>query len=118
MTNKMTYTNALEFVMTTYDLPTDVSDKLSALVAQLEKRSNSATRKPTAKQTENASLKETIQQSLANHGSPATITELLENYGDFEGVSNQRLTALMSQLVREGVVTRGKEGRKSVFSLA
>lgn len=96
----------------------EVIAKLNGMIEALEKKSGSASTKPTAKQVENAGIKSTVLEVLKGTTAPKTITELLEMSPDFEGMSNQRMTALVNQLVREGSVLRNKEGRKSVFSAA
>ena len=61
---KMTNVKALEYVMANCELPTDVAEKLGKMKEQFVKK-NSADRKPTANQTENAGLKVAILGGLA-----------------------------------------------------
>ena len=117
MTNsKMTYVAALTYVLTNCpNLPEDVAEKLTALKAQTEKR-NTADRKPTAKQVENASLAERVVEVLRNASAPLTVTEIMGRDEVLAPLSNQKVSALIRGLGATVVKTTDK--RVSKFSLA
>lgn len=119
MTNKMTNKNALEFVLSTCALPTEVSDKLTAMVAAIE-RKNSAERKPTAKQTENAVLRSALVEFVNENaeGDGFTVTDLLKSCPAVEGKSNQYVSAILRQAVLAGEVSKGTVKRKTYFAPA
>lgn len=76
------------------------------------KKSSSA---QTAKQIENESIKELILDTLAENNEPMTISQLMKCEGlDY---TNQRLSALMKQLVDTDKVVKTSEKRVSYFSL-
>jgi len=113
---KMTYVAALSYVLTNCtDLPTEVADKLTALKAQTEKR-NTADRKPTKAQVANEALKAQVVAVMTKE--PATVTELMARSADLSALSNQKVSALVNALVREGVALKVPDGRKSTFCLA
>lgn len=113
---KMTYVAALNYVLTNCtDLPTEVADKLTALKAQTEKR-NTADRKPTAKQVENAGLAEKVVEVLTAASEPLTVTEIMARCDTLSALSNQKVSALIRGLGDRVVKTTDK--RVSKFSLA
>ena len=76
----------------------------------------SSTKKTTAHQKENEGVKATILANLTSEGQ--TVTELMASSADFDGFTNQRLSALLRQLVIDGKVVKTIEGKKSYFSVA
>lgn len=110
MTNAMALTMALEVV-------TDVEAraKLEKMLAQAQKKS-SAEKKPTATQVENVGLKEAILLSMVE-GEKYTVTDLMKSCEELAGLSNQRVSALVRQLLLDGKVTREEIKRKAYFSL-
>ena len=116
MANKMTNKGALQFVLDTYDVPADVAEKLNAMLAQLEKKSG-AERKPTARQVENAKIKDKILSQMEPNVL-YTVGEMLKKFDTSEDMTSQRLTALLSQMADDGAVAKTKEKGKSLFSLA
>ena len=115
MTNKMTNKRALEYVLENCNVPAEVAEKLTAMIASLEKRSSSTTRKPTTKQTENAGLRDAIYGYLLNSGAKVTCTELTKSLEVLDGMNNQRVSALLRPLVADGLVLKDTVKGKSVF---
>lgn len=113
---KMTNVKALEYVMANCELPTDVAEKLVKMKEQFVKK-NSADRKPTATQTENAGLKVAILGGMAT-GKAYTITDLMKCIPELAELSNQRVSAIVRQLKDEGAVTREEIKRKAYFTKA
>lgn len=113
MTNeKMTYATALNFVLENCELPKDVKAKLTKLKEQNEKKS-SADRKPTAKQEENEGLKKAIVDGMEKDRL-YTITELMKVIPELEGITNQRVSAIIRPLL--GVkIERIEDKRKAYF---
>lgn len=115
---KTTYKTAVEYAIAHLtDAPADVQDKLAALAASLEKKSG-AERKPTATQVANEGFKSAIVDFLGNADAPQTVTDVLKGIAAFDGFSNQKVSALMSQLVKDGVVVKTTDKRRSYFALA
>lgn len=82
-------------------------------LALLDKKAQN--KKATKTQTENVGLKATILEVLAQ-GS-GTVTEIQNRNAELKALSNQKVSALIKQLVDEGKVAKSTEGRKSVFAL-
>ena len=100
MANKMTNKGALQFVLDTYDVPEDVAEKLTSMLTQLEKKSG-AERKPTARQVENAKIKDKILSQMEPNVL-YTVGEMLKKFDTSEDMTSQRLTALLSQMTEDG----------------
>ena len=113
---KMTNVKAIEYVMENCVLPDDVKEKLGKMKDQFVKK-NSAERKPTANQTENANLKVAILGGMAT-GKAYTITDLMKCIPELSDLSNQRVSAIVRQLKDEGSVTREEIKRKAYFTKA
>ena len=85
-------------------------------IEALDKKSASAKGKASKVQKENEGTKELILAVLRTMENGATCTELIkadEGLGEF---SNQKLSALLRQMIAEGVVTRAEVKGKAVFS--
>lgn len=114
MTNKITYAVALDVAIKAVG-EGEVAEKLTALKAQLAKKS-SGERKPTATQKENVGFKEAIVNGLGDD--KYTITDIIKAVPEVGGLSNQRVSALVRQLVADGVLVREEIKRKAYFSVA
>ena len=117
---KMTYVNAINAVLTAVKdnditaINSEVVEKLIALGQSLEKRNSSHSNgKPTKKQAENADVKVAIKTVLADHD-PMKCGDI----ASLVGISGQKCSALLSQMVKAGEVVKSEEKRVSLFSLA
>ena len=95
----------------------DNADMVAFIDHEIELLSKkSGSRKPTANQVANEGLKEVILANLTSEG--MTASEVLASATDFEGMSNQKISALLKQLVNEGKVVKTSDKKKSIFKLA
>lgn len=83
-------------------------------IALLEKRSNSP-KKPTKKQIENAELVESIYESM-EVGKQYTCGAMLEEFPCCEGLSSQKVNAMLKKLVDSGRVEREVVKRVTYFT--
>ena len=117
-TTKREYYNILlgiEAVNSNPDLVAFIENEISLL----DKKSNSSSdRKLTARQSENAGLKEAILAYLRQND-PATITELMKNVPELmaiENLTNQRTSAIVRQMIEiDKTVERLVEKRTAYF---
>ena len=84
---------------------------------ELLAKKNSADKKPTAQQSANESVKQAILATI-EPGRLYTVTEIQKSVPECADLSNQRVSALMRQMVADGLVERTEEKRKAYFSLA
>lgn len=105
---KMTYAVAIDNAING-KIDAETIERLEALKAQLAKRNGSGKKGLTKAQKENVGLKNQILEVLGADGMTAT------EVGGAIGETCQRASALLNQLVKEGLVQRDKEGRKTIF---
>lgn len=75
------------------------------------------TRKPSKNQLANATYKKAILDILVETDRPLTVSEVMGHVG-VEGLTNQRVSALLTQLKNEGKVVRTEVKRKAYFEIA
>ena len=103
---KMTYAQALEIAIAVVD--GEAKERLEALKVSIEKR-NSADRKPTKTQRENEGLKEDLQTILTTDGRQC------KDLAGVLGISPQKCSALLAQLVKAGKAEKYVEKRVTYF---
>jgi hypothetical protein len=123
MAKKMTKKERFMQILNNYDLKADDIDFINHEIELLEKRnSNGGDKKPTAKQLENADLKTVILDFLAdNPDTKFTITDMWKDIpvlANNPEMSNQRISAIVRQLVMDKLVIRDEIKRKAYFSIA
>lgn len=84
-------------------------------LALLDKKARN--KKATKTQEENVGIKATILEVLAIIGS-GTVTDIQNGNAELSALSNQKVSALVRQLVESGKVVKTVEKKKSIFSLA
>jgi hypothetical protein len=82
---------------------------------ELLAKKNSAEKKPTEKQTENNGIRETILEVLTDNGGMMTITDIQKANAELGEMSNQRVSALIRQMILAGEVERIEDKRKAYF---
>lgn len=111
-------TNTITIDKTVFNV-SDVVDKLESMAAALDNKSAGATRKPTAKQTENIGFRGNIMEFLReNPNRLLTCTEIGKEVAELNGMNNQRISALMKPLVEGGEVVKTSVKGKTLFQLA
>ena len=83
---------------------------------ELLNKKNSRSGKPTKTQLENEKIKNTILDILQTTGKPMTVTQLLTN-DELDGLSNQRVSALLTQLRKADAVVRTVEKKVAFYSI-
>ena len=74
-------------------------------------------KKATKTQEQNVGIKATILKVLATIGS-GTVTDIQNGNEELSALSNQKVSALVRQLVESGEVVKTVDKKKSIFSLA
>lgn len=94
------------------DLVTFCEDRID----KLSKKSTST--KPSKNQIANESIKETLVSILTELDNPSTVSEIMTDPRIEVGTSNQKITSLLIQLVKEQRVVNTKEKGKSYYAVA
>ena len=87
-------------------------------MALLAKKNASDSRKPTATQEANEKYKALILEFLSVQPEGRTCTEVAKSVPELNDFNNQKIAALMRQLVEAGRVNKATVKGKSVFTLA
>lgn len=111
---KMTKADYFRQIMANYSLSEDEKAFIEHELELLAKK-NSAEKKPTAVQVANEGIKGAILEAMED-GKKYTITDLMKCVDACAELSNQRVSALVRQLVTDGSVERTEEKRKAYFS--
>lgn len=121
MSNKITKRESFKMIIEVLENNdrADLVEVMNHEIELLDKKKASG--KMTKTQTENVGIKEIILQALTTANEPITITDLLKNnveLYDATAGSNQKVSALMTQLKKENKVVRTTNGKKALFSIA
>lgn len=87
-------------------------------VELINNKSAKASSKPTKTQTENANIKVLIMGALRKIGAYVTISDMQGQTPELAEYTNQKLSALMRQLVESGEVVKTVDKKKSYFTVA
>ena len=110
MTKRDYFTAILEKYPLTADEKAFVEHELDLLA-----KKNASDKKPTAQQTANEGIKQSIVDGMEN-GKAYTITDIIKSVPECADLTNQRVSALMRQLVENGAVVRTEDKRKAYFT--
>ena len=100
-----------------YGLSNEHKEFLESRITQLDKKASSSSGKQTATQKANADLKEKILAEMES-GKAYTISDMLKNLECCAELSNQKVSAVMKQLVDAHLVVRTEDKRKAFFTKA
>ena len=81
-------------------------------------KKNTSDRKPTATQEANVKYRNLILEFLSMQDSGKTCTEIAKGVDELSEFNNQKIAALMRQLVEAGKVSKATVKGKSIFSVA
>lgn len=84
---------------------------------ELLAKKNSAEKKPTEKQTENAGIKDIIMEVLTDEENGMTISAMQKKCAELAEYSNQKISALVRQMILDGIVEKTEEKGKAYFRL-
>lgn len=115
MTKKVTKREMFEQIKANYNLN---ADEVAFIDHELEllakKNASGGERKPTATQKANEGIKDEILSVMS--ADAVTVTEIVKSLeGDY---TNQKVSALLRQLIADGKVEKVVDKRKSLFKLA
>ena len=114
---KKTQKELFNEILNGYGLSAEHKAFLESRVAQLEKKSASKSDKPTATQKANAELKDKILAEM-EADKAYTISDMLKALPSCAELSNQKVSAVMKQMVESYRVIRTEDKRKAYFTKA
>lgn len=116
MADKMTKKDYFVQIKENYTLTDDEIAFIDHEIELLSKKA-SGERKPSARQTENEGVKTAILEAM-DENTLYTIEDMRKTFECLAGMTSQRISALVSQLVKEQSIVRTVDKRKAFFSLA
>ena len=114
MANKTTKVEMFNAIKAVEGLSQDMIDFIDHEVELLQKKA--ANKKATKTQQENVEIKAEIKSVLTSKG--ATVTEIQAKSPTLAELSNQRVSALLRQMIESGEVVKTTDKKKSYFALA
>jgi len=101
---------AIEEVKGNQDLVDFINHEIELLT-----RKNSSEKKPTAAQLENEKTAEVVLATLVENGNGMTVTEIIKSNKDLSEFTNQKITAILRNLISADKVERIEDKRKTLF---
>ena len=101
---------AIEEVKGNQDLVDFINHEIELLT-----RKNSSEKKPTAAQLENEKTAEVVLATLVENGNGMTVTEIIKANNDLSEFTNQKITAILRNLISADKVERIEDKRKTLF---
>ena len=114
-TTKMTKRDYFTAILTKYPLTDDEKAFVEHELELLTKK-NSADKKPTAQQVANDGIKTAIADGMTANRL-YTVTELIKEIPECAELTNQRVSALLRQMIADGTVVKTVDKRKSYFQI-
>ena len=112
LTKKEKYGMVLDYIKENEMLVEFITNEMELLSKK------SARTAPTKTQVENENIKNVIVDTLKALDRPVIITELQSANPELATYSNQKISALLTQLVNANIVTRIVDKKKAYFSIA
>jgi hypothetical protein len=114
---KMTQRDYFNQILALPDLPADIAEFVKGRIEALDKKAGKSSDKPTATQIANKGIKSAIVEGMVE-GKQYTITDLIKSNPALAELTNQKVSALVRQLIADNVVVRTEDKGKAYFSLA
>ena len=111
----MTKRDYFTAILTKYPLTDDEKAFVEHELELLTKK-NSADKKPTAQQMANDGIKTAIADGMTPNRL-YTVTELIKEIPECAELTNQRVSALLRQMIADGTVIKTVDKRKSYFQI-
>lgn len=95
---------------------TDIVEFCNREIELLNKRVSS--KKPTKVQVANIGLMDAIGEVLGNAEAAMTVGEIIAADARLEGLTSQKMSALLTKMCKDGQVVKTYEKKKAYFSIA
>lgn len=115
MANKMTKKDYFAQILANYPLTEDEQKFIHNELDLLAKKN--ASKKPTSTQVANEGIKTAILDNL-DADTKYTITDIMKTVPECADLTNQKVSAIVRQMVDDGSMIRVEEKRKAYFKIA
>ena len=120
-TSKLTKRDYFNILRETYPQTAGNYDAVIGFIdheLELLSKKNAADKKPTATQVANDGFKTSIEAVMSAEPTRLfTITELIKTVPEIADLTNQRVSAIVRQMVTDGTLDRVEEKRKAYFRI-
>jgi hypothetical protein len=96
---------------------TELTDFINSRIEQIDKKANTVTKAEREKAELNARLAETIIAGLTEIGKPVKVSDLIKGYEPLNEYSTQKLTPIITALVKENKVESIVVKREKLYSV-
>jgi len=114
---KVTKRTMFEQIKANYPLKAEEVAFINHEIELLVKKNSYKSTKPTKTQVANVELKARIADVLAEAEAPMLAGDVLKALND-EALSGSKVTSMLTQMKKDGVVVRTEDKRKAYFALA
>ena len=107
----------LENAVITDDERTELTDFITGRIEQLDKKASTISKADKAKAELNARIADEIVAGLVACDKPVKVSDLIKSCDALNGYSTQKLTPILTSLVKSGRVTKSAYKRETFYSV-
>lgn len=96
---------------------TELTDFINSRIEQIEKKANTVTKADKEKQALNAAIADEIVKGLVSADKPMKISELIKSYAPLSAYSTQKLTPIVTAMVKSGKLEKSTLKRENFYSV-
>jgi tellurite resistance protein len=97
---------------------TELTDFINSRIEQIEKKANTVTKADKEKAALNAAIADEIVNGLVTADKPMKISELIKSYAPLSAYSTQKLTPIVTAMVKNGRLEKSTIKRENFYSIA
>ena len=113
----VTLINVIANAQITETEKTELTDFINSRIEQIDKKANSVSKAEKEKAKLNAELAKTIIAGLTEIGKPVKVSDLIKGYEPLGEYSTQKLTPIITALVKENKVESIVVKREKLYSI-
>ena len=113
----VTLINVIANTQITETEKTELTDFINSRIEQIDKKANSVSKAEKEKAKLNAELAKTIIAGLTEIGKPVKVSDLIKGYEPLGEYSTQKLTPIITALVKENKVESIVVKREKLYSI-
>lgn len=119
-TNKEMFMAVLSVIASatiTDDERIELTDFINGRIEQIDKKANTVSKADKAKAELNAQIATQIIDGLTLADKPIKVSDLIKQYEPLNGYSTQKLTPIMTGLVKDGKIKKSIYKRETLYSI-
>ena len=96
---------------------TELTDFINSRIEQIDKKANTVTKAEKEKAELNAKIAEDVIAGLIAMGKPVKVSDLIKAYEPLNGYSTQKLTPIMTGLIKDGKIEKTIVKREALYMI-